>query len=100
MIRIDKADYAGTHRLRISFSSGESGEINLAPVFSGDHRPVLQQLSEPGLFAQFHVEGGALVWENGADLSPEFLYEYFTVQQRDGLSDESAFERLRADGYM
>jgi hypothetical protein len=60
--------------LYLEFRDGISGEVDLAPALEG---PVFHPLKDPGFFARFsvHPEFHTLVWPNGADLAPEWLYD-------------------------
>jgi hypothetical protein len=42
---------------------------------------VFEPLRDPAVFSQFtiHPEFHTLVWENGADLAPEFLHDHVRV---------------------
>ncbi len=58
-------------RVWLCFDDGLEGEVDLAAELWG---PVFEPLKAPGKFAEFRVER-TLVWPNGADFAPEFLYE-------------------------
>jgi len=60
--------------LDLTFADGLRGCADVASELYG---PVFEQLRDPAYFAQARVdpEVGTVVWPNGADLSPEFLYE-------------------------
>jgi hypothetical protein len=62
------------YRVWLRFNDGLAGEIDLEPELHGE---VFEPLRDPALFAQVHVhpEYETIVWPNGADLAPEFLYE-------------------------
>jgi hypothetical protein len=47
-------------------------------------RPGIEPLTDPGFFAQVHVdeELGAVVWPNGADLDPLVLHGKFEPAAR------------------
>jgi len=58
----------------LRFRDGTCGEVDLKDELYGR---MLAPLRDPTLFRQFrvHPEFETLVWPNGADLAPEFLYE-------------------------
>ena len=62
------------YRLRVQFSDGTEGEVALREFVFKDPRPVVAALRDPGTFADVRVELDTVVWANGFDLAPEFLY--------------------------
>jgi hypothetical protein len=64
--------------LWLRFSDGSEGEVDLASDLDG---PVFEPLHERSYFASFwlHPELHTVVWPNGADLAPEFLYDRLRV---------------------
>ena len=62
----------------VRFNDGAEGEIDLEPELEGE---VFGPLREKDNFQRFCVdpELQTIVWENGADLAPEFLYDNMTV---------------------
>ena len=72
--RIVKAEYAGAYKLRLAFSDGKTGEIDLEAELWGE---VFEPLKDLQTFKAFRVdeELSTIVWPTGADLAPEFLYE-------------------------
>jgi len=66
-------------RLRLVFEDGTRGEIDLIDELWG---PVFEPLKDRTLFTQVSVdhECGTIVWPNGADFAPEWLYEVVTTQ--------------------
>lgn len=61
------------YRLRVSFSDGVEGEVDLSGCLFG---PVFEPLKDPGMFEQAGIdEFGVVCWPNGADLAPDALYE-------------------------
>ena len=62
------------YRLRLSFNTGETGEVDLSDELEGT---VFEPLRDPSLFATAHQHPimRTAAWANGADLAPEFLLE-------------------------
>ncbi|MSQ15228.1 MAG: DUF2442 domain-containing protein [Dehalococcoidia bacterium] len=60
--------------LEITFSDNICKQIDLAGELYGE---IFEPLRDPELFSQVSVDKtlGTIVWPNGADFSPEFLYE-------------------------
>ena len=60
--------------LRLGFDDGTVREIDLEAELWG---PMFEPLKDPEYFAQMVVDkdAGTVVWSNGADFAPEFLYE-------------------------
>ncbi len=66
--------YLGDYRLELLFSDGLLGEIDLRSELQG---PMFEPLKDIDLFKQVRAdrELSTIVWPNGADLAPEYLYE-------------------------
>ena len=62
------------YRLRLTFNTGETGEVDLSAQLEGE---VFEPLRNPALFATAyqHPIMRTAAWANGADLAPEFLLE-------------------------
>lgn len=60
--------------LRLMFSDGLEGEVEVLPRMAG---PVFSAARAPAGFAEVRVdpESGTVVWPGGADLAPDVLYE-------------------------
>ena len=71
---LKSAEYIESYRLRLTFSDGKVGDIDLASELWGE---VFEPLKDLALFKSFKVdqELGTVVWPNGADFAPEFLYQ-------------------------
>jgi hypothetical protein len=63
----------GDHVLRLLFSDGTIGDVNLS---AGPWAGVLEPLSDPDFFAQVAIdaESGTVTWPGEIDLAPEPLY--------------------------
>lgn len=74
LIDVLEVRYLREFTLWVKFEDGTRGEIDLAAELYG---PVFEPLRDVDYFRQVRVdpELGTIVWPNGADLAPEFLYE-------------------------
>jgi hypothetical protein len=72
--RVIDARHAGGYRVWLRFADGLTGEIDLEAELWGD---VFEPLKDVAEFAKLRAdpELDTIVWPNGADLAPEFLYE-------------------------
>lgn len=66
-----RAEYRGGYRLRLTFNDASAKTVDFAPWLEG---PVFEPLKDEEFFQRFFVEGGTVVWPNGADIAPETLY--------------------------
>ena len=62
------------YTVEVEFDDGMRRRVNLHSALRG---PVFEPLKDPEYFARatLDTEAGTLVWPNGADIAPEFLYE-------------------------
>ena len=72
--RITEVKVLEDYRLWIRFHDGSAGTVDLSGELWG---PVFEPLRDKNLFDQATVqpELHTVTWPNGADFSPEFLYE-------------------------
>lgn len=75
MVRIRTVEALSGLRVRLGFTDGSEGEVDLAehmwgPIFE----PVVR---DRRMFEAVSVdaEAGTIVWPNGADMDPDVLYE-------------------------
>jgi hypothetical protein len=66
-----QAEHKGDFRLRVVFNDGTENTIDFAPWLDG---PMFEALKAPDFFARYFIDGGTVVWPNGADIAPETLY--------------------------
>ena len=71
--RIIEGRYVSDYVIEVQFADGRKGTIDLQDELWG---PVFEPLRDPAYFRRFrvHPDLHTIVWENGADFSPEFLY--------------------------
>jgi hypothetical protein len=72
--KVVDARHVSDYTIWLRFADGSEGKVDLKEELWG---PVFEPLKDPSFFRRFrvHAELHTLVWENGADFSPEFLYE-------------------------
>jgi hypothetical protein len=56
--------------VQLKFRDGWTGMLDLGPALRG---PIFENLRQPAQFRQVTVQGGTLVWPNGADICPDVL---------------------------
>ena len=62
------------HVLKVSFSTGETKQIDMKPLLS---QPAFAPLVDEGLFNAVYVDYGCPVWDDGnIDIAPEYLYQH------------------------
>jgi hypothetical protein len=71
---VTDASYAGGYKLRLRFDDDAVRVVDLTEYLDG---PVFQPLKDPSFFKRFTLNQDidTVVWPNGADFSPDFLYE-------------------------
>lgn len=75
MLSVTTASYVSEYKINLSFNNNESGVIDLESTIINDHRPIFNELKNIEKFRNFRVDMDTIVWDNGLDLAPEFLYE-------------------------
>lgn len=76
--RVTDAKYVKDYTLYLRFSDGSDGEVDLEQELDGE---IFEPLKDLSYFKDFIVnqELHTVVWPNGADFAPEFLYEKLQV---------------------
>lgn len=78
ILHVVEAAYERDYIIRLRFNDGAEGYVDLANELYG---PMFESLKDPEKFKAFTVdpELNTVVWENGADLAPEFLHARLLV---------------------
>ena len=78
MVRLVEARYVRDYVIWLRFSDGLAGEVDLREELDG---PVFEPLRQLTIFqsVRLNPELHTIVWPNGADFAPEFLYERVRV---------------------
>ncbi len=76
--KVVEAQYEHDFTIHVRFADGTEGDIDLSDELYGE---VFEPLKDPTVFRTLtvHREFHTLCWPNGADLSPEFLYEKIQI---------------------
>lgn len=72
--QLKQAEYRGGYRVWLKFADGVEGEVDLEDELWGE---MFAPLKDQAVFAalSFETELQTIVWPNGADFAPEFLYQ-------------------------
>ena len=78
ILHVREAKYLHDYVIRLRFNDGAEGEIDLVGELEGE---MFAPLKDQSAFQNFRVdeELQTVVWANGADFAPEFLYENMRV---------------------
>lgn len=73
MLHITSAQYVGEYKIGVCFNNGRQGEADLSALLN---KGVFTSLKDMALFSQVRVDSEleTVVWPNGLDLAPEYLY--------------------------
>lgn len=66
------ATYVADYKIKITFDNGEEKIANFINWLEGE---IFEPLKAKSYFQKFFVDGWSISWPNGADISPETLYE-------------------------
>ena len=68
---ITSARYLNDYNIELSFNDGVIKTVDLRNHLDGN---VFKELKKIDKFKDFYVSDWTITWKNGADMSPEFLY--------------------------
>lgn len=69
------AKYDKDYCIDLTFNDGVEAKVDFSSWLTG---PVFEPLQDRAYFRNFFLDGGTVVWPNGADVAPETLYETAT----------------------
>ncbi len=74
ILHVTDAKYLNRYTIWVRFNNGVEGTIDLSNDLNGEIFEPLKNLEQ---FKKFKVDSilETIVWENGADLAPEFIYD-------------------------
>ena len=79
---VKEVNYVSDYKLLISFEDDTVKLVDLAPYLNGE---VFEPLKNKDYFktVQVNPDIDTIIWENGADVSPDFLYEIGVVPSQE-----------------
>lgn len=75
LVSVKEAEYLEDYKIKLTFDDGKSGIVDLKQTIFNDHREIFKSLRDKSYFKSFQLDTWTLTWDNGVDLSPEFLYD-------------------------
>jgi len=81
-LHIKKVKYLKNYTIEVEFNNGEKGIADLSEALKG---PIFEALKETSKFSSFTIdpELETIVWPNGADLAPEYVYYQAFKNEKD-----------------
>ncbi len=72
LVRVQTVETLEGFKVWLKFENGTQREVDLEPYL---HGPIFEPIRNSlRVFRSIKVEGGAIAWENGADIDPDVLY--------------------------
>jgi hypothetical protein len=73
MNKVARIEYRRDYIYKIDFDDGLCAEVDFEPYLG--RGPVFEPLRDIEFFKKATIDGSTICWPNGADVSPESLYE-------------------------
>lgn len=90
------AKHIGGFRVHLTFNDGVDATVDFERWLDG---AIFVALKVPRYFSQLFVDGGGVAWPNGADISPEALYEAAVAERPNKRLQPSAAVREKRAEY-
>jgi hypothetical protein len=87
-----RAEHRDGFRIHLTFNDNAERTVDFRQWLQG---PVFEPLKDPAYFRKFFVDGGTVVWPNGADIAPETLYAAAASRRRPDQSLQPTKARAR-----
>ena len=78
ILHVTDVKYLHDYTVYVRFNDGVAGEVDLSAELEGE---VFGSLKDISLFKSVKVDSlmQTIIWDNGADLAPEFLYDHLRI---------------------
>ena len=93
--QVVRAEHRGGYRIQIVFNDGTEGTVDFRVWLNG---PVFEPLKRPAYFRRFFLDGGTVVWPNGADVAPETLHDAVLAARANTTPQSTARIKARRRG--
>ena len=72
-LHVTKAKYIEDYKVEVSFNNGRKGVADLFEALRGS---IFEPLKDKSIFANLKIDNelATIVWPNGADLAPKYIY--------------------------
>jgi hypothetical protein len=81
MVWVVNAEILEEYKIEVRFNDGTEGIIDFQNIIEDDNREIIRELLNKNKFQTVRVEYDTLVWENGVDFAPEYLYERIKTEE-------------------
>lgn len=79
LIKVEQVEYVSDYQLRLTFSDGLTGTVDLKDEIWGE---VFEPLKDINYFKNFTQDRWTIGWDCGADFAPEFLHALTKKQSK------------------
>ena len=69
------------YRLAVTFMDGTNGIVDFSAVLTAKECGIFEALKDKACFDQARLELGVVIWPNGADMDPGWMYEQVRVNK-------------------
>ena len=79
IIKITNAKYLDGYKIRLTFNDGKTKIVDFEKLLWVE---VFEPLKDIDKFKKFRLNPFTIEWENGADFSPEYLYNIKEIENK------------------
>ena len=90
-----RAEHRGGYHIHLSFNDGSEGTVDFQAWLQG---PIFEPLRNATYFRKFFLDGGTVVWPNGADIAPETLHDAVQATRANTALQPTARAKTRRRG--